>query len=502
MFLQFHTLSSIELLKNEWITFFIFLAAISFLIALSEILRLTLKWSPETTRKLVHIAVGLLMLLSPFLFKSNLQPVTLAVIFLVVNFVAMKSNKLRGMHSISRKTYGTVYFPIGFLILSIFWWDRPVVFEVSLLLLTLSDTAATITGERTRSPDIYVIWKDQKSVQGSIVMFLSSLLLVGFGTTLFSSLLQLPPIDLQVLIPLSLFVAIMASISEAASKAGSDNLTVPFITALAYDLFIFSAQKGELLLLLSWVLASLIFAIIALRLNTLTLSGSIGAFVLGVFIFGIGRWKFMIPMGVFFLVSSLLSKIGQKRKEAIKTSFGKGSKRDIIQVFANGGIPLLLTILWFYSPSEWLYTAYLASVAAATADTWATEIGFFSKRPPRHSISFKSVEPGTSGGVTLLGILGGFLGSTTIAFCGFLFLPNLIFMKTVVFAGVAASIIDSVLGATLQGSYQCDTCKKTTELSLHCDSPTTLLKGTRYLNNDGVNLICTIAGSVLFLLLS
>jgi len=500
MYSQSHLFLAIVPLRNEWILFFLLFAAISFFIGLSEILRHALKWSSETTRKIVHIMVGILMLFSPFLFESNAPPIVLAVIFVFVNFYAIKSGKLGGMHSIERKTYGTVYFPIGFLILSIFWWDKPVIFEVSLLLLTFADTAAAIVGERINSPDTYIIWKDQKTIQGNVIMFLTSTLLVGFGTTIFTNIFEQTPVDLQVLIPLSLFVAIIATIAESASKSGSDNLTVPLITAITYDLFLTTAQNGELLYLLSWVLVSLIFAFIAHRLNALSIDGAIGAFVVGIFVFGMGRWKFMIPMVVFFLVSSLLSKIGIKRKESIKTSFGKGSKRDIIQVFANGGIPLLLTIWWYYSPSDWLYATYLASVAAASADTWATEIGFFSKKPPRHSISFKPVEPGISGGITTIGILGGFAGSAAIAFSGFLFLPDQTILNMVVLAGFIACLIDSILGATIQGSYQCITCQKITELSTHCDSPATLRRGTQFLNNDGVNLLCTISGGGILLL--
>lgn len=500
MLAAFDSPLSEKIVNNDWIGFFLFLSVVLLLIALSELARKKLHWTTEATRKLVHLSVGLMMMVTPFVFHSKFPPVLLAVLFIMVNSVTFKSEKLRGIHSTDRKTYGTVYFPIAFLLLCLFWWNRPLVFEISLLLLAVADTMASMAGETVRSPDCYVMWKDEKSVQGSMTMFLSSIFLVGFGTFALRRIIGLPPLDISVIIPVSLFVAVLATIAEGVSHRGSDNLSVPLISAVAYDLFMTASENGELLTLLLWILASLFLALGALRFNALAVDGALGACVIGVLVFGIGKWKFMVPMALFFLLSSLLSKIGKRRRETTRTSFGKGSKRDVVQVFANGGVPLILTIWWFYSPSDWLYAAFVASIAAATADTWATEIGFFSRRPPRDSISFRTVEPGESGGVTLLGTLGGLAGSAVIALSGFAFLPDQSMMALVTVAGFVASLVDSVLGATIQGVYQCTTCRMKTELATHCNSPVALLRGSRFISNDAVNLLCTLSGGAIILL--
>ncbi|MFQ6674265.1 MAG: DUF92 domain-containing protein, partial [Fidelibacterota bacterium] len=454
---------------NEWVTFVVFLSVIALLIGLGEFSRGRLNWSPETNRKLVHVLVGVLLLSSPFLFESRYPPVTLAILFIIVNVAALKSGKLAGIHGTARKTYGTVYFPTAFLFLSFFWWDQPITLEISLLLLTFADTAAAAAGEHARTPERYVAWKDQKTVQGSVAMFLVSTVLIGFGTDFLYGLSGQGHLELHILVPLSLFVALLATVAEAVSSGGSDNLSVPMVTAIGYDLFLTSAHNGEVLILLSWILFSFAMALGAFRLNSLATDGALGAFVLGVFVFGIGKWKFMIPLGVFFVISSLLSQIRKDEKEVTRTAFGKGSKRDVVQVFANGGIPLLLAIWWFYTPSEWLYAIYLASVAAAAADTWGTEVGFFSESPPRNSVTFKRVEPGVSGGVTLVGTLGALAGSGVIALTGLPFVANAGILGWIIVAGFLASMVDSILGATVQGSYQCALCEKQTEMSVHCD---------------------------------
>ena len=109
--------------QSEWWTFFIILASIPILIYFSE---LTLKLkvlSPESNRRLVHFFVGILITISPFIFSDYLLPSILALIFLIVNYFAYHNEKLLGIHSQGRVTYGTIYFPLGYLILVIGFWQ-------------------------------------------------------------------------------------------------------------------------------------------------------------------------------------------------------------------------------------------------------------------------------------------------------------------------------------------------------------------------------------------
>lgn len=493
-----------QVFPNEWITFAVFLALIVALLGLSQIAGRKLGWPPETTRKLVHLLVGTLVIMVPFLFNSNHPPTVLAAIFVAVNGIALREKRLIAMHGTRRQTYGTVYFPLAFLILCLFWWDRQITLVISLLLLTFADTAAATVGERAKSAERFVAWSDVKSVQGSITMFLVSVLLVGGGLPLLYRAADLGPLEMELLIPLALFVAALSTIAEALSHAGSDNMSVPLVAAVGTDLFVASAQEGQVLRLLFWVVLSLILAWTAFRLKALTLDGTLGAFVMGVFIFGIGTWKFMIPLSLFLVGSSLLSRIRPHDKGRLEIEgLRKGSQRDLLQVYANGGIPLILAIWWFYSHSPWLYIAYAASIAAANADTWATEIGLLSKSPPRNCVTFRVVDPGTSGGITPLGTAGAAAGSTVVALSS---LPFLGFLPAaaawVALAGFLASLIDSLLGATVQATYRCSNCQKSSELPSHCGRDAMLVRGSRAISNDTVNLICSLAGGAMIYLFS
>ena len=65
-------------------------------------------------------------------------------------------------------------------------------------------------------------------------------------------------------------------------------------------------------------------------------------------------------------------------------------------------------------------------------------------------------------------------------------------------AGLAGSLVDSVLGATVQGIYWCAACQKETERRIHtCGAATEPLRGWGWLNNDLVNLVSSVAGGLL-----
>jgi uncharacterized protein (TIGR00297 family) len=136
--------------------------------------------------------------------------------------------------------------------------------------------------------------------------------------------------------------------------------------------------------------------------RSLTLSGWAGAIVVGTLTFGFGGWAWGFALIAFFISSSLLSRF----KESIKTQragekFAKGGRRDFWQALANGGLGALVALIYGVSGTPDLLLAFFAGVmGTVTADTWATELGVLSTRPPRLITSGKVVEPGTSGGIS------------------------------------------------------------------------------------------------------
>ena len=243
---------------------------------------------------------------------------------------------------------------------------------------------------------------------------------------------------------------------------------------------------------------------LAFRFILLSKSGALAAFLLGSVVFGLGGLPWSIVLMVFFLTSSGLSHFFKSRKAKAEEKYARGSVRDYHQVLANGGLAGLFVILSLLIPQSsipWL--GFCASLAAANADTWATELGTLSKRNPVLISTLKPVESGTSGAVSLFGLAASLLGSLVIAATGILFAPAgtiiepWLFLIAVSLGGFTGSLADSWIGATLQAIYYCPQCSRETEKHPRhgCGTETRLLWGRQWMTNDIVNLLCTFKGA-------
>ena len=280
-------------------------------------------------------------------------------------------------------------------------------------------------------------------------------------------------------------------------------------------------------LLIGLLLAALI-AQAACRARALSPSGAWAALALGACIFGLGGLGWAVLLMAFFVSSSLLSRLFKRRKQAVNEKYAKGSERDAGQVLANGGIAGLFALFHaFFPASAWPWVGCAAALAAANADTWATELGVFNPGLPVLITSGRPVERGTSGGVSWVGTLAALAGAAFVAAFGALFwgghtglaldgLPfqlgalldagsaappaagSLGVFAALTLAGLFGSLVDSLLGATLQAVYRCPACDKETERHpLHtCGTPTRQVRGLSWLDNDWVNAACTLAGAL------
>lgn len=249
----------------------------------------------------------------------------------------------------------------------------------------------------------------------------------------------------------------------------------------------------------------------AKKRRSLTSSGVVGAVTTGTTTVGFGGWSWGLTLVFFFVSSSLLShwKSAQKEQTA-SDKFSKGSQRDLAQVAANGGIATLLTLIHGLSRSHTLHdtleAGYVGALAVATGDTWATELGVLSAQQPRLITTGQLTTPGTSGGVTALGTGAAALGAMALGTCFWLLKRDKGTVRSIpliaLVSGLFGCLGDSFLGATIQAMYYCPACNKETERRVHnCGTPTRLLRGWRWMNNDVVNLLATLMGSLLAMLL-
>jgi len=259
------------------------------------------------------------------------------------------------------------------------------------------------------------------------------------------------------------------------------------------------------------ILAAALVAALGVRASALTLSGALVAVVVGAALVALGGWWTGVLIVVFFASSSALSRLSQEMQPRIRAA--KGERRDMVQVLANGGVPALCALAGSLArdPSPWL-AASAGAIAGACADTWATEIGRTSARPPRMITTWRKAVSGASGAISTRGTLGALFGATAIALTALFgtamgwWLPDRSITTigvALVVAGFAGALIDSVLGATIQAQYWCPRCQAPTEQPVHrCGTAATLKHGVPLVTNDVVNTLSIGVAAVLAWLMS
>lgn len=190
-------------------------------------------------------------------------------------------------------------------------------------------------------------------------------------------------------------------------------------------------------------------------LFTLDVSGTLLALIFGITIFylGLGMWWFFIAVLIDFLI---LSALATRAKEDVKKALkGYEKTRSWKNVVANGLVPVLIVMLYFASQTYWnagqqaaqiMVFAFVASVAAITADKFASEFGVLGSQEPKDILTNKKVRKGTSGGITWFGTLMGLSGAFLIGLTVFAIGGSVVVFVVVVVGGVFGNLVDSLLG--------------------------------------------------------
>ena len=471
---------------SDWIATFIALILILILLFIFEIASKKYGLKKSHSRKAVHFIVGILICIASYLLISNVPILILALTFLFFDWWAIKTHHFTSIHQ-QAQSLGTVFYPLAvFLLALLLWYNHKPIFIIAILIMVIPDSLAALVGEKYPERQV-VLLKEKKSVQGAVTMFISTQVLVFIALYVFREN------ALSDSVIISIMIALLATASELLSIKGSDNLSVPVLSALFLYAYLDNTLKEQLTL---GIILSTITGYLSYKLKFLTIDGALMAFILGSILFGFGGIPFAVPILVFFLFSSLLSFVGKKKKKPLESLYAKTGKRDLYQVNANGGIAAIVVLVGYLFSMNTIYPVYLVAIAAATADTLATELGVFSKKKPRLITNLRQVRPGTSGAISFLGSFAALLGSTIIAMIGYLINPEKIGIDTepqvvlgiVIIAGFISSFIDSILGATVQGQYNCTVCNNLTERTSHCGCDTQLVKGYRFITNDFVNI--------------
>ncbi len=219
----------------DWLLVFLAFVYIAVAIGIGELLRRALGYSQEFTRKFIHIAVGMISLPTALLFHHLGWAIIPPLSFVAINYLDYRYGLIQAMMSSNRSNLGTVYFPLSFaVILALFWGNpsgaaaHPHLIIAALMPMTWGDALAAIVGQRFGRRR-YTVLGATRTLEGSAAMLLASMIAV---------FLALWPLPVGMRAAAALVTALVATLAEALSSRGIDNLTVPAVSSLALALML------------------------------------------------------------------------------------------------------------------------------------------------------------------------------------------------------------------------------------------------------------------------
>ncbi len=427
-------------------------------------------------RKSIHLGTGLIVLGLTFLFE---KPVLLALIGTgtVFAFLTYHYRTFHLLHKTSDASLGTLFYPVGVLTAFILLYNMPLgFFRISLLLLTLSDTVANITGHiRPGNRYFSLFKKEEKSLYG----------VLGFaGTTLLIFSILLP--DFYFGWHAYVILAIMlAAIFEIVSFRGSDNFSIPVGTALFF--LIMETSENNLYFLIPVFLVAATGSYLLYRMALLTRNGAILVFFLGIYFFGVLGLAWTVPVLLFFFSSVLLTRIST----ALRGKSRSSNRRNAWQVLANIFWALLTSSAFLITRQDIFIYLYITLLAAVTADTWSSEAGPVFHKRCLSLRDFRLHESGISGGISTAGTIASLAGSLLISLTGYYLFFGTLDSTTIVWltlAGFVAGFADTLLGTFLENKLErVPLLKQPSAEEAETPSP-----------NDVVNLMGSLAAPVSF----
>lgn len=221
---------------------------------------------------------------------------------------------------------------------------------------------------------------------------------------------------------------------------------------------------------IGYVLLCVFIGLLTYYRGALDVWGSLFMVSMGLLIILSAGFNWLVLIFIFLILGLISTKYRHEYKKSIGVFEGTRTAKNVI---SNGIIPFIMAAFGYY---DGFVGGFIGSIATATADTMASEIGVV--QTPRLITTLKKVEPGTDGGVSVLGTAAGIFGAGLIGLSAFALgiCPDpLRSIKIAIIAGTVGCFMDSLLGA--------------------------LLERRKYLTNEHVNLFATITGAIIGIIL-
>ena len=211
-------------------------------------------------------------------------------------------------------------------------------------------------------------------------------------------------------------------------------------------------------LLISVALVMVLMVISRIR-KILNESGTWAAAIMGLVVSIGGHWTWLVTLLAFLSAGFFVTRWRYDEKKEMGFNEGEDGERDWTNVISNGGVPMLIS-LYAFMTEDWeeLLPIFVASVAVATSDTFASEVGCLDKRVYMIT-TLKKCEPGLNGGFSPNGQIAALVGALLISLVatalGMLVGAEALsspveFIVSISIIGFLGCQVDSLLGALLE----------------------------------------------------
>ena len=413
----------------------------------------------ERARQWVHIGSGGFALLLRAL--TWRQAALLALVALAFNALALPRIGGRRLYRPADEArgfpLGILLYPISVLALILLFRSRLDLAAAAWGVLALGDGMATLVGRRVRGRTLP--WNGEKTIAGTAAfVFFGGLAGVALAWWTRPAIAPRPPLAFTLIAPA--LAAFLSAMVESIPVRLDDNVSVPFSAAAVLwlaslaDGAAWTAAGPAVSQLLPWAAGvNVVVAWLGYRAKTVSISGTIGGATIGIVIFAAGGPYAWTLLFIAFLLATLASRVGLRRKTSLGIAEARGGRRGAGNAFANTGVAAIAALIAVSTryPVESM-VALTAALAAGGSDTVASEIGKAWGRRTFLVTTLHGVKPGTSGAMSLEGTVAGLVAAAALAAIAIAFrLVAADAFVPVVLGATAGALVESALGATLEG---------------------------------------------------
>ncbi len=350
-------------------------------------------------RKLIHLLTGLMILALTYLLEKDMLLLIMIVgsLFSILTFNFRSFSRL---HKTPDTSLGTLFYPLGIVSAFLILYTYPdYMFRITLMVLTLADPMANLVGQIKSGNGRFMIWRDKKSILGLLAF-------AATASVVFQVFLPGGIVDNLSFVVLALILSVAF---EVISFRGSDNFSIPL--GLAVFFVLSEAYELPLLFLSGLLLLMTLGSYLLFKWGVLTRYGSLLAWALGLYFFGVLGYRWMLPVLFFFVSSVIFTRI----HSAVANKDSVSGPRNGWQVLANILWALISTIGYLVIGDVLFIYFFIVLIAAVTADTWASELGPVFNRRSLSLSDLRMHRAGVTGGISFFGTFFALLGSLMVS---------------------------------------------------------------------------------------